>query len=85
MGKLLDVIKEGIEDIFPEAADMVIEPDTRLGEIPEWDSMNAINLQTFLEKKFPVDIPIDILTEDTTVGELIRYIERSIQNKQEIQ
>jgi acyl carrier protein len=79
MDKLLDIIKEAILDIFPEAGDMAIESDTRLGDIPEWDSMNAVNLQTYLEKKYAFSIPLDLLIEDTTLGEVIRYIARNIE------
>lgn len=79
MDKLLDIIKEAILDIFPEAGDMAIESDTRLGDIPEWDSMNAVNLQTYLEKRCPVSIPLELLIEDTTVGELIRFMARNIE------
>jgi acyl carrier protein len=78
MDKLLDIIKEAILDIFPEAGDMVIESNTRLGDIPEWDSMNAVNLQTYLEKRCPVSIPLELLIEDTTVEELMRFV---VQNK----
>jgi acyl carrier protein len=80
MNKLLDNIKEAILDIFPEAGDMAIEPDTRLGDIPEWDSMNAVNLQTYLEKRCAVSIPLEVLIEDTTVGELIRFMTQNIKN-----
>lgn len=76
---MLDIIKEAILDIFPEAGDMAIESDTRLGDIPEWDSMNAVNLQTYLEKRCPVSIPLELLIEDTTVGELIRFMARNIE------
>ena len=79
MDKLFDIIKEAILDIFPEAGDMAIESDTRLGDIPEWDSMNAVNLQTYLEKRCPVSIPLEVLIEDTTVGELIRFMARNIE------
>jgi acyl carrier protein len=83
MDKLLDTIKEAILDIFPEAGDMAIESDTRLGDIPEWDSMNAVNLQTYLEKRYPVSIPLELLIEDTTIGELIRFMERNMKNKKD--
>jgi acyl carrier protein len=75
MIEIMDVMKEGIIEIFLETGDIAIEPGTRLGDIPEWDSMNVVNLQTYLENTYPISIPLDILTEDTTIGELIHYIE----------
>jgi acyl carrier protein len=80
MDKLLDIIKEAVLEIFPEAGNVAIESDTRLGDIPEWDSMNAVNLQTYLEKRCPVSIPLELLIEDTTVGELIRFLAQNIEN-----
>jgi acyl carrier protein len=78
MDKLIDVIKEAILEIFPEAGDMAIECNTRLGDIPEWDSMNAVNLQTYLEKRYPVSIPLELLTDDITLEELMRFVERNM-------
>jgi len=79
MVHIIDVIREGIVDIFLETEEMAIEPDTRLGDIPEWDSMNVVNLQTYLEQAYPVKIPLDLLTEDTTIGELVHFIEWNIE------
>lgn len=77
---MLDIIKEAILDIFPEVGGMAIDSDTRMGDIPEWDSMNAVNLQTYLEKRCAVNIPLEILIEDTTVGELAGFMARNIKN-----
>ena len=79
MDKLIDIIRRGILEIFPEAGDMAIEANTRLGDIPEWDSMNAVNLQTYLEKRYPVSVPLELLTEDTTVEELMRFVARNME------
>ena len=76
--QFFDGIDDDEPDIFPEAGDMAIESDTRLGDIPEWDSMNAVNLQTYLEKRCAVSIPLELLIEDTTVGELIRFMTQNI-------
>lgn len=83
MDKLLDIIKEAVLEIFPEAGNMAIESDTRLGDIPEWDSMNAVNLQTYLEKRCAVNIPLELLIEDATIGELIRFLAQNIEKTRE--
>jgi acyl carrier protein len=80
MDKLFEIIKEAILEIFPEAGEMAIATDTRLGDIPEWDSMNAVNLQTYLEKSCPVSVPLELLTEDMTLGELISFMVRNIKD-----
>lgn len=83
MVEIMDILREGIIDIFLETGELAIEPDTRLGDIPEWDSMNVVNLQTYLEKACPVRIPLDLLTEDTTIGELIHFIKSNMEITQD--
>ena len=75
MSKTLKRITDGIRDIFPEIADAKITADTHLSEIPEWDSIAAVNLQTFLKETFGVEVPLDLMNEDTTIGELVTFIE----------
>ena len=75
MSDTLTAIRDGIEEIFPEADEMDITPDTLLGDIPEWDSMAAVNLQTFLDDAFHVTISVDLLSEETSIEELISFVE----------
>jgi hypothetical protein len=42
MGDIFGDIKEGLNEIFPEIGDMEITTETRLGEIPDWDSMSSV-------------------------------------------
>jgi acyl carrier protein len=74
MEETLRKIQAGILDIFPDAAAFEITLETKLGEIPEWDSIAAVNLQTYLQETFPVRIPLDLLTDETAVGELVTFI-----------
>ena len=75
MNAILTQIIEGLQEIFPDMGDMAITSDTELGEIPDWDSMSAVNFQSFVEQNFQVSIPLDILSEENTVGEVISFIE----------
>jgi len=68
-------LKTGIEDLFPEAERLAVSLDTRLGDIPDFDSMAAVNLQTFIEENFTVVIPLDLLGEDTTLKDIVDLIE----------
>ncbi|MFB3925375.1 MAG: acyl carrier protein [Syntrophales bacterium] len=72
---ILKKIVEGVEQIFPDFDIANLNTDTCLGEIPDWDSLNAINLQTFLEEAFQISIPLEILNAETRIGDLIVYIE----------
>lgn len=71
MAKLGDCIKE----IFPEAADLQISGDTVLDDIPGWDSMAAVNLQTSLTEAFGVNVPEEMLSGETSVDEILSQIE----------
>ena len=74
MSDTFDKIRDGIQEIFPEAADMEITNDTTLEEIPDWDSMSAVNLQGYIEQTFQVIIPQDLLVDETTIQEVISYV-----------
>ncbi|MGV8079561.1 MAG: acyl carrier protein [Syntrophales bacterium] len=74
MDEILEKIKAGILDIFPDAATIEITLETKLGDIPEWDSIAAVNLQTSLQETFPVRIPLDLMSDETTIGELTAFI-----------
>lgn len=73
-----DTIKKiiaGIIELFPELMGKPVDGGTRLGDIPGYDSMAAVNLQTYLEETFRTSVFLEILNENTTVGELAAYIE----------
>jgi len=68
-------LKAGIEDLFPEVERIAVTGETRLGDIPDYDSMAAVNLQTFIEENFKVALPLDLLGEDTLFKEIVDFIE----------
>jgi acyl carrier protein len=76
MSNILTKIKEGILENFPEVGDVEITAEMKLGEIPEWDSVAAVNLQTFLKDNFGVEVPLDFLHDETTLGEIVEFIEK---------
>jgi acyl carrier protein len=75
MGDIFRKIADGIKELFPETGDMQITLETELGQIPEWDSMSAVNLQLFLEQQFQIFVPEDLLNGETTVGEVVSFVE----------
>ena len=68
-------LKTGIEDLFPEVEGMTLSLDTRLGDIPDFDSMAAVNLQTFIAETFNISIPLDLFGEDTTLRDITACID----------
>ncbi|MGD1152864.1 MAG: acyl carrier protein [Syntrophales bacterium] len=76
MNDIWQTMKQVLLDNFFESGDGSITPETKLGEIPDWDSMEAVNLQILLHDTFHVDLPLELLQEYTTFSELIRFMEQ---------
>ncbi len=74
-------IIEGINEIFPESESMALTIKTILGELPEWDSMAAVTFQTFLNKQFEVDVPIELLADETSLEEVITFVKNPGSNE----
>ncbi|MEJ2154167.1 MAG: acyl carrier protein [Desulfobacteraceae bacterium] len=66
---------KGLEELFPECQGTDISVETLLGEMPEWDSMAAVNFQTFLLQQFEMEVPLELLADETSLQEVIAYIE----------
>ena len=77
MKERLKRIEEGLKEIFPETEEMEMTADTCLGEVPDWDSMAAVNLQAYLEQTFRVSVSAEQLDEDTTLAEVVGLIEEA--------
>ena len=74
MPDILKKLTAAIEDLFPDLGALIIIGETRLGDIPDFDSMAAVNLQTFIETTFKITLSLDLLGEDATIAEIIDYI-----------
>ena len=72
---MLMKIKEGIQDVFPEALNLELSEAMVLESIPGWDSMAAVNLQIYLENAFGVAIPGEMLTGDTRIEDILEHIQ----------
>ncbi|SDX30478.1 acyl carrier protein [Thiocapsa roseopersicina] len=70
----IDTLSACIKELFPDAADVIIGSETLLDDIPGWDSMSAVNLQTYLATAFGVTTPEEMLSSETSVGEIIEQI-----------
>jgi acyl carrier protein len=81
MNEVMEKIKYGILDLFPEIGKVPITAEMCLGAIPNYDSMAAVNLQTFLEENFPLKVSLDMLTAEMPLGELVAYIGRYVKSR----
>ena len=83
MNEIMEKIKYGILDLFPEIGRVPITAEMCLGAIPNYDSMAAVNLQTFLEENFPLKVSLDMLTRRDAPGRA-RRLHRPIRQEQEL-
>lgn len=68
-------IIKGLEELFPECKGNDLSVETVLGEMPEWDSMAAVNLQTFLLQQYEMEVPLELLADETSIQEVIAFLE----------
>ena len=76
MSETWQKMNEVILDYLFEIDDVAIRPEMKLSELPDWDSIAAVNLQMLLHETFHVDLPLDLFREDTTLSELITLVEQ---------
>lgn len=68
-------IFKGIEELFPDCQAKDLSLETVLGDMPEWDSMAAVNLQTLLLQEYQVEVPLELLADETSLQEVMAFIE----------
>jgi acyl carrier protein len=69
---------DSLHEVFPECSDMLLSMGSQLGELPEWDSMAAVNLQTFLLQQFAVEVPLELLADQTTLQEVMDFLQNQV-------
>jgi acyl carrier protein len=72
--RLIEILRE----VFPECGDMPMSHETLLGELPEWDSMAAVNLQTAVLQQVQMELPLELLGDQTSVQEVIDFLENPV-------
>jgi len=77
----MEKLIEGVREVFPECSDMKMSAETQLGELPEWDSMAAVNLQTYLLRVYEVEVPLDLLADQASLDEVLAFIANPIANE----
>ena len=72
-------INENIYRIIAETLNVdiaMIEDTLSIGDIPQWDSVGNLAIITQIEQRLSVEIPMDVLFELTSVGRIVKEIER---------
>ncbi len=73
----LSIVVECVRDALPALGETTVSRETRLGDLPEWDSMVAVNLQMCLQDAFETEFPIEFLGSETTIAEISSQIDDS--------
>ena len=84
MDSILSRFIAGLLDIFPEAGSLNLSADTVLGELPDWDSMAAVNLQTFLHQQFDLEVPLELLADEATIQEIAAFVKHPVPSQADI-
>ena len=74
-------IIDGLCEIFTETENLSLTADTVLGELPDWDSMAAVNLQTFLHQEFNIEVPLELLADETAIHEIVDFVQNPVPNQ----
>jgi acyl carrier protein len=78
MNNTCDQLIRGLQETFPEAESLTLSEQSTLGELPEWDSMAAVNLQTYLQQQFQLEMPLEFLVDETRIDEIAAFIESNV-------
>lgn len=79
--EIMEGIIDGLREIFPETEYMDLNASTTLGEMPEWDAIAAVNLQTHLLQQFEIEVPLELLSDETTLVEIMTFLKRPVDHE----
>jgi acyl carrier protein len=71
--RLTEIFREVFED-----QSIVPTPEMKAGDVPEWDSLNHINLIVAIEARFKIKFKSTELESLRNVGHLVELIERKL-------
>lgn len=74
-------IHENVQDIFRDVFDeeeLVINDETNVDDIEDWDSLAQVRLTVAIEKKFGIKFDFGELTTLHNVGEMLELIGKKI-------
>jgi acyl carrier protein len=76
MHEVWEKLRTVLMEEFLETGDMTaVTEKTKLGEIPNWDSMAAVNLQILINETFHLDLPLDLLPDEASFEDVIGFIQ----------
>ena len=73
----MEQIKIVLKSVFEGFNDDMFDEDLKLGDLPNWDSMNSVNLQIELESTFAVDLSEGIFQEEHRISDLLDILRKA--------
>ena len=67
-----------LKTVFPHLDENNYNVHLQMGDIPGWDSMNSVNLQMEIESCFLVDISGFVISNKTTVEDILGIIDKKL-------
>ena len=74
-------IIDGLYEVFPDAQGIELTAASVLGELPDWDSMAAVNLQSYLQQHFDIEVPLELLADETSLEEVAAYLKNPVNSE----
>lgn len=71
--EILKKINDILKDIFDDNT-IVITCETTANDIPEWDSLNHINIISTIENEFDVEFSMEEVINFKNVGDIVERI-----------
>ena len=76
--EILTKINDILKDIFDDET-LVITYDTTANDIPDWDSLNHINIISSIESEFGVDFSMEEVINFKNVGDIVgKILEKNV-------
>ena len=64
---------------FDLADDFELRPEFGMADVPGWDSLNSIELILAVQGEYSIDIPLEVMAQVETLGDLSEAVARQLQ------
>ncbi len=71
---------ENLKEVLFESQEIVITEDSQFRQFDEWDSLIGMSIQVMLKDKYDVDLKTEIFEKLQTVGDIIGFVNKNIEN-----
>lgn len=77
MHNILQEVKEIVAELLGVSVNC-LSSATKVGDIPEWDSLAQLSIVTTLEERYDVDIDPEIMMDVSSIADLVKLVEGDV-------